>query len=72
MATYKQIQERVRSQTNRVAKTCWIAHVMADEGLAMRAAPNRISAAERQYPCPPDKRPAILEALRHFGMLRSN
>ena len=43
MATYKKIQERVRSQTNRVPKTCWIVHVMADEGLPMRAAPNRMT-----------------------------
>ncbi len=72
MATYKQIQERVRSQTNRVPKTCWIAHVMGDEGLPMRAAPNRMSTDERQNPWPPDKRPAILAALRHFGMIGSN
>ena len=72
MATYKQIQERVRSQTNQVPKTCWIAHVMADEGLTSRVAPNRISAVERKYPCPPDKRPAIMAALRHFRMLKPN
>ena len=69
MATYKQIQDRVCSQTGRVPKTCWIAHVMADEGLSTRKAANRISATERQYPCPPDKRLAIIAALRHFGML---
>ena len=72
MATYRQIQERVRSQIHRVPKTCWIAHVMADKGLRMKAAPNRISTADRQKPCPPDKRPAILAALRHFRMIGSN
>ena len=72
MATYKQIQEHVRRQTGRAVKTCWIAHVMADEGLTRRTAPNRISPTERQHPCPDGKRPAIRDALRHFGMLQSN
>jgi len=72
MATYKQIQEHVRGQTGRVPKTCWIAHVMADEGLPMRIAPNRFSETERQNPCPPERRPAILAALQHFGMIGSN
>jgi hypothetical protein len=70
MATYKQIQERVRGQTGSVPKTCWIPHVMADEGLTTRTAPNRFNQTERQNPCPPEKRPAILAALRHFGMIR--
>ena len=56
MATYKQIQDRVRSQAGWLPKTCWIAHVKSDFGLPMRDAPNR-AGAERQVPCPPDKRP---------------
>jgi hypothetical protein len=72
MATYKQIQERVRGQTGRLPKTCWIAHVKADFGLTTRTAPNRFDEDERQEPCPPDKRPAIMAALRHFGMIGSN
>jgi hypothetical protein len=71
MATYKQLQGRVRGQVGRVPKTCWIAHVMADEGLTTRTAPNRIS-DERQNPCPPEMRPAIMDALRHFEMIGRN
>ena len=70
MATYREIQEHVRTHTGRVPKTCWIAHVKSDLGLTMRTAPNRFSASTRQIPCPPDKRQAILAALRHFGMIR--
>ena len=33
MPTYKQIQDRVRAQTGRTPKNCWIAHVKDDEGL---------------------------------------
>jgi hypothetical protein len=68
MATYKEIQQRVRAQAGFQPKTCWIAHVKSDFGLPMRDAPNR--AGERQVPCPPDKRPAIIAALRHFQMIR--
>ena len=69
MATYREIQEQVRSKVGWLPKTCWIAHVKSDFGLPMRYAPNRVS-AERLVPCPPDKRPAIVSALRHFGMIR--
>jgi hypothetical protein len=70
MATYRGIQQQVRRQSGFVPKTCWIAHVMADHGLTSRVAPNRMSLVERQHPCPPEKRPHILAALRHFEMLR--
>jgi hypothetical protein len=69
MATYKHIQEHVREQMGRVPKTCWIAHVMADEGLTTRTAPNRFNQTKRQNPCPPAKRPSILSALRDFRMI---
>jgi hypothetical protein len=71
MATYREIQERVRGQAGWLPKTCWIAHVKYDFGLPMRNAPNR-AGADRQVPCPSDKRPAIVAALRHFGMIGSN
>jgi len=68
MATYRQIQERVRTQAGWLPKTCWIAHVKSDFGLPVREAWNRTS-SERQVPCPTDKRPAIIAALQHFGMI---
>lgn len=69
MATYKQIQKRVKSQANFVPKTCWIAHVLDGHGLTTRIASNRISPRSREYPCPTEKRAAIEAALRHFRMI---
>lgn len=69
MATYKQIQERVKAQHGVTAKTCWIAHVMSDNGLTQRQAPNRINSKVRKNPCPVSKRGPIVAALRHFRMM---
>lgn len=69
MASYRQIQDYVRANEGFVPKTCWIAHVMEGYGLATRKAPNRISANWRKYPCPPEKRKAIVAALQHFKMI---
>lgn len=69
MATYKQIADRVYSQTGRrISHTCWIAHVLSDHGLTKRIAYNRIG-SDRKYKCPPDRRSAIIDALQYFGML---
>lgn len=69
MATYKQIQQDVRTREGWVPKTCWIAHVKELNGLPISRAPNRASEA-RQVPCPAEKRAAIEEAMRARGMLR--
>ena len=69
MATYKQIQEDIRSRHNRAVKTCWIAHVKELNGLAPRTAPNRRSPARRMVPCPEEIRPLIEESMRRLGML---
>jgi hypothetical protein len=70
MATYKQIQERVRAQNKFVPKTCWIAHVMSDHGLTTRTAANRMDDEIRTNPCPPGRERAAIESpLRHFGMI---
>jgi hypothetical protein len=68
MATYRQLQDRVRTAAGYVPKTCWIADVKQKHGLTTRQAPNRQSAA-RKYPCPSDKLASIEAALRHFGMI---
>ena len=70
MATYKQIQAHVRAHNHFVPKTCWIAHVKSDYGLIERTAPNRQNASERVELCPAAKRQAIIDALRHFGMIQ--
>jgi len=67
MATYKQVQKWVKSNRGFVPKTCWIAHCKELNGLPVSKAPNRQSET-RMVPCPPDKRRAIEDAFRHFGM----
>jgi hypothetical protein len=69
MATYREITEYVRVTNGFVPKTCWIAHVLSDQGLTQRKAANRIGPKTRTYPCPPLKRDAIESALKHFAMI---
>jgi len=68
VATYRQIQERVKSQAGFVPQTCWIADVKAGRGLTSDIAPNRIDPHARVKPCPEGKRRAIEAALDYFGM----
>ena len=68
MATYNKIQEWVRIRHGFVPKTCWIAHCKELNGLAPRRSPNR-QGLRRLVPCPPEKRAAIEDALRYFGMI---
>jgi hypothetical protein len=69
MATYKQVQAYVKSKSGWTPETCWIADVKASLGIAMRKAWNR-RGEDRVKPCPSEKRYAIEEALRHFGMIK--
>ncbi len=69
VATCRQVQERVKSSAGFVPKTCWIAHVKSDHGLVGREAFNRADSNVRQHPYPPEKRGAIEDVLRHFGMI---
>lgn len=69
MATYKEIQDYVRARAGWVPKSCWIAHVLSDYGRTRTVAPNRRDGRKRLYPCPDVKRPAIVSALEHFGMV---
>jgi len=49
-------------------RTGWIAHVKELSGLRLRPTHNRRD-PRRVDPCPPERRAAIEEALRHFGIL---
>lgn len=69
MATYRDIQEDIQRRHGRTVKSCWIAHVKELNGLELRSAPNRQSAAMRVNPCPPDLRPLIEDSMRRLGML---
>jgi hypothetical protein len=64
MPTYNAISQEVRITYGFVPKTCWIAHVFELSGRKLRVAPNRIDPSVRKDPCPADKKPAIIEALR--------
>ena len=70
MATYVQISEYVRQIHGFLPKTGWIAHVKELNGLALAPAPNR-KGPDRSFPCPLEKRPAIEDALRHFGIMKA-
>ncbi len=68
MAPYREIQLWVRQRFGFVPQTCWIAHVKEIHGLPKRTSWNR-EGPERVKPCPPEKRPAIEAAFKHFGMI---
>ena len=68
MATYAEIQERVRKICNRTPKSCWIAHVKEMNGLPVRRAPNR-QGEVRQCPCPTRMIAPIEQAFREFHMI---
>lgn len=71
MTTYRDIQREVTSSAGFVPKTCWIAHVLELLGIELRTAANRINFGERKYPCPPEKRPAIIAALYKLGRVQA-
>lgn len=71
MATYRQIQNRVRAQAGYVPKSSWIADVKEAHALTRRLAHNRQSEERRINPCPPEKRASIEAAMQYFGMLNA-
>jgi len=68
-ARYRDIANHVKAGNGYTVKTCWIADIMEQNGLKVRRAPNRIDSQHRENPCPIEKREAITEALRHFGVI---
>lgn len=69
MATYNDIRNDVQLTHGRYIQDCWIAHVKEQNGLPVRAAPNRQSKDSRVKPCPADVRPLIETSMRRFGMI---
>lgn len=69
MATYKQVQDYVRSNFGYTPKTCWIAHCKEIYGLAPRKSHRRLDSEQRKYPCPEEKRPEIEKAFKAMGMI---
>jgi hypothetical protein len=69
MPTYSEIQKFVQRRHGFVPKTAWIAHVKILRGMSARGAANRAGPGRPVVPCPPERREAIEEALRHFGLI---
>ena len=69
MSTYREIQDFVQRHHGFIPKTSWIAHVKTLRGSPTRRAANRAGRGRRVVPCPPEKREAIEQALRHFGLI---
>ncbi|HKZ43077.1 MAG TPA: hypothetical protein VJ044_19115 [Candidatus Hodarchaeales archaeon] len=68
MATYKEAQERYRKLHGKTVETCWIAHVLAENGKTSRIAPNRIG-KERRNPCPDKYWKSLESVLKELKML---
>ena len=69
MATDAEIQKFVQHHHGFIPKTGWIAHVKEIHGIPTLRGANRARRNRDIEPCPPEKREAIEEALRHFGMI---
>ena len=66
--TYSDIRAWVYSNHGFSPRTGWIAHVKELSGLKVRATHNRRDSSRVDF-CPPERRGAIEEALRHFRIL---
>lgn len=69
MATYKQIQDYIKSKKKIYVKTCWIAHMKYICGLNPKKAVNRKNINIRLHPCPPNKMNLIRSAFKHYKMI---
>jgi hypothetical protein len=69
MATSAEIQKFVQRHHGFIPKTGWIAHVKEVHGVPTVRGAKRARRDRHLEPCPPDKREAIEEALRHFGVI---
>ena len=66
--TYRDIRAWIYSHHGFSPRTGWIAHVKELSGLKVRSTHNRRD-SRRVDACPPERRGAIEEALRHFRIL---
>jgi hypothetical protein len=68
-ASYSEIGRVTREIGGFSPAPCWIAHVKEQMGLPVRRAWNRQDGNLRVKPCPPEKKRAIVEAMRRLKML---
>jgi len=69
MATDAEIQKFVQRHHGFIPKPGWVAHVKEVHGVPTLRGANRARRDREIEPCPPEKREAIEEALRHFGLI---
>jgi len=69
-ATYEQIQAYVEEKTGLKVSSLYISQVKRKCGLEVGESFNKAKSNDARVPvCPPEKETAILEALKHFGMI---
>ena len=69
-ATYEEIREYVKEHTGLNVSNLYIAQVKQKCGIKERENYNKPKAEKpKQFKCPPEKEKAIIEALKHFGMI---
>lgn len=69
MARYQDVKDYAEMISGKSVKICWIAHVKELNGLRPRRAHNRFPGKKRSNPCPPQMKPLIEKAMRHFGWI---
>ena len=69
MATDAEIGKFVQQHHGFIPKPGWIAHVKEVHGIPTLRGAKRARRGHDAEPCPPEKREAIEEALRHFGVM---
>ena len=69
MATNAEIQKFVQRHHGFIPKMGWIAHVKEVHRISTLRGAKRARRDRDIEPCPPEKREAIEEALRHFDMI---
>jgi hypothetical protein len=69
MATDDEIQKFVQGRHGFIPKVGWIAHVKEVHGIPTLRGAKRARRDRKVEPCPAEKREAIEEAFRHFGMM---
>ena len=69
-ATYAEIQAYVKEQTGLNVSDLYIAQIKGKYGVKERENYNKGSQRAAVPTCPPDKEVAIVQALKHFGMIQ--
>ena len=69
-ATYEQIKDYVREQTGFRVSSLYISQVKRKCGLGVGESYNKPKSEDARQPqCTPEKEEAIMQALRHFGVI---